>query len=60
MSTKNAEMYGRRAAGADSVEELGGDVKGAIDALVSAIKSLEKRVSALENSRSSNGKHSEG
>jgi hypothetical protein len=48
MSTKNAEMYGRRAYDADGVEELGENVKLAIDALVSAIKSLESRVSALE------------
>ena len=60
MTIKNAEKYARRASEAETIDELGEDVKMAIDALVSAIKSLEKRVSALENSRRSNGKRSEG
>jgi len=48
MSTKNAETYARRASEAETLDELREDVKLAIDALVSAIKTLEKRVSALE------------
>jgi len=48
MTIKNAEKYARRASEAETIDELGEDVKMAIDALVSAIKSLEKRVSALE------------
>ena len=55
MSTKNAETYARRASEAETIDELGEDVKLAIDALVSAIKSLEKRISALEETRSKRG-----
>ena len=49
MSTSNAEMYGRRARDADSVEEVGKNVKRAVDELIKVIQDLETRVRRLES-----------
>jgi hypothetical protein len=48
MSLSNAEMYGRRARNADNHEEVGENVKKAIDELIREIRDLEARVSNLE------------
>jgi hypothetical protein len=48
MSTSHAEMYGRRAKRARTVEEVGDNVKRAIDELGKAIKDLESKVQRLE------------
>jgi hypothetical protein len=49
MSTSSAEMYGRRARDAGSVEEVGDNAKRAIDQLAMAIRDLEARVARLES-----------
>ena len=49
MSMSKAEEYGRRARNADSVEEVGDNIKRAIDELVQAIRGLEARVKRLES-----------
>ena len=48
MSLSNAEMYARRAKNGDNHEEVGSNVKRAIDELIQEIRDLEARVSILE------------
>ena len=48
MSTRNAEMYGRRARDADDTKDLGYNVKKAIEELTREIKNLASRLARLE------------
>jgi len=51
MSTAKAERYARQARNCDTVEDVGGYIKHAIDELVEAIRDLEARVKRLEKAR---------